>query len=437
MQITIHRGTHQIGGNCVEVRSGSERLILDVGMPLMDSNGQPFDASVLRRKRARQLLDEGILPGVRGLFRDPADRTPSPQAILLSHSHADHVGLIPYTRPSIGVHLSKGTSKMLLAGSMFANQKDIDKNRKREAKPRTPLRSGGFRIVPYNVDHSAYDSLAFLIEAEGKRLLYTGDLRLHGRKPGMARLLTRVARGRIDVAIMEGTHTESSGEQAITEDALEKQIVDDIQCTQGIVLAHFSPMHVDRLVTFFRAAKKTKRVFVADPYTAWVLYLIHRQCKVPDPRNCPRVKVYYNRGFLESYRRKNLRCVYEKFCHTRIEMNDILASPQRFLMVVRPAMIAEDFRGTLPEGSRCIYSYWPGYLQRPQSAGFEQKVTSAGARFLKAHTSGHIFAEDTAEFLRDIDPKVVIPIHTTNPEAFRGLGREVRILNDGEPYEVI
>jgi ribonuclease J len=90
----------------------------------------------------------------------------------------------------------------------------------------------------------------------------------------------------------------------------------------------------------------------------------------------------------------------------------------------------------LPQGSCCIYSYWPGYLERPQSAGLEQKVASAGARFIKAHTSGHIFAEDTAEFLRGIDPKVVIPIHTFNPEAFRGLGRQVRILNDGEPYEV-
>jgi ribonuclease J len=60
----------------------------------------------------------------------------------------------------------------------------------------------------------------------------------------------------------------------------------------------------------------------------------------------------------------------------------------------------------------------------------------AGGEFIVAHTSGHIFAEDTAEFLRDIDPKVVIPIHTFAPEAFRGLGRRVQVLGDGEPYEV-
>lgn len=30
MIVTIHRGTREIGGNCVEVQSGDTRLVLDV-----------------------------------------------------------------------------------------------------------------------------------------------------------------------------------------------------------------------------------------------------------------------------------------------------------------------------------------------------------------------------------------------------------------------
>ena len=122
MQITIFRGTHSIGGNCVEVRSGSNRLILDVGMPLVDADGKSFDSKTLRGKSVQRLLGEEVLPKVPGLFADLSDKTPSPDAILLSHSHTDHVGLIPYTRPAIPVHLSEGASKMLMAGSMFAGQ---------------------------------------------------------------------------------------------------------------------------------------------------------------------------------------------------------------------------------------------------------------------------------------------------------------------------
>lgn len=436
MQITIHRGTHEIGGNCVEVRSGAHRIILDVGMPLVDSKGQPFESKALRGKSVRQLLDEGILPRVPGLFADPSDKTPSPEAILLSHSHTDHVGLIPYTRPGIDVYLSEGTSKMLLAGSMFAAQKDIDRDRKRDVTVGKAFAIGDFKITAYNVDHSAYDSLAFIIEAEGKRVLYSGDMRLHGRKPGMAKRLTRAAKGRIDLALMEGTHAEASGERLLSEQDLEDQIADQIKDSPGIALANFSPMHVDRLVTFFRAAKKTKRTFVADAYTAWVLYLIQSKCGVPDPRTCPLVKVYYPQAFLKTYRRKNQQCVFDKFQHKRIGMEELAASPGQFVMVFRPTMIAQDFGGKLPEGSCCIYSYWPGYLERPSSADFEQEVAAAGGQFLKAHTSGHIFAEDTATFLGEIGPKMVIPIHTFQPEAFERLGFHVPRLNDGESYEV-
>ena len=38
------------------------------------------------------------------------------------------------------------------------------------------------KITPYTVDHSAYGAFMFLIVADGKRILYTGDYRNHGYK---------------------------------------------------------------------------------------------------------------------------------------------------------------------------------------------------------------------------------------------------------------
>jgi ribonuclease J len=234
---------------------------------------------------------------------------------------------------------------------------------------------------------------------------------------------------------MEGTHTESTGEQRLTERDLENQIVGQIKGTPGLVLPHFSPMNVDRLVTFLRAAQRTNRIFVADHYTAWVMYLICHQCRIPDPQTSNRIRVYFPRSFLKSYKRKNQHQVVQKFERNRIEMEEILETPRRFLMPFRLSML-EDFDGKLPEGSCCIYSYWAGYLERPESADFEERVANAGAGFIKAHTSGHIFAEDTSEFLNEIKPQVVIPIHTFEPKAFRRLPVRVYEPKDGEVCDV-
>lgn len=73
---------------------------------------------------------------------------------------------------------------------------------------------------------------------------------------------------------------------------------------------------------------------------------------------------------------------------------------------------------------------------RATAADLEESVTNAGARFIQAHTSGHIFAEDTYEFLKEINPKVVIPIHTFEPEAFRRLPVRVFEPKDGEVCDV-
>jgi ribonuclease J len=34
MRARIHRGAREIGGNCVEIEAGAERIVLDIGLPL-------------------------------------------------------------------------------------------------------------------------------------------------------------------------------------------------------------------------------------------------------------------------------------------------------------------------------------------------------------------------------------------------------------------
>lgn len=69
---------------------------------------------------------------------------------------------------------------MMYVGLKFAGQAGVGRNRQKIFDPTQPFKIGDFTVTAYPVDHSAFDSMAFIIEAEGKRVLYSGDLRLHG-----------------------------------------------------------------------------------------------------------------------------------------------------------------------------------------------------------------------------------------------------------------
>ncbi len=52
------------------------------------------------------------------------------------------------------------------------------------------------------------------------------------------------------------------------------------------------------------------------------------------------------------------------------------------------------------------------------------------------HTSGHIHAADIVKFVEAINPRHVLPIHTTRPEVFRRYFPQALPLNDGMVWEV-
>ena len=70
MNISIIRGQNQIGGNIIEICSKNAKIILDTGSELQEKIPK--------------------VPDIKGLFQDK----PNYNAVLISHYHSDHIGLI-------------------------------------------------------------------------------------------------------------------------------------------------------------------------------------------------------------------------------------------------------------------------------------------------------------------------------------------------------
>lgn len=247
MRVRIHRGASEIGGNCVELEIDAKRLVLDLGRPL--------DAEC-----------DSDLPNVAGLSA-PDDG--SLLGVILSHPHQDHYGLVALADPSVPIYVGEAAAAILEAASFFTPSG----LRLRPAgflEDRRPFALGPYTVTPFLVDHSAFDSYALLVEGAGRRLFYTGDFRAHGRKASLVRQLCDRPPKDIDVVLLEGTHVRGEGEgiNGPSERDVELSMAETFRTANGLGVVFSSTQNLDRLVTIYRACKRSRRTLVVDLYAA-------------------------------------------------------------------------------------------------------------------------------------------------------------------------
>jgi ribonuclease J len=286
------------------------------------------------------------------------------------------------------------------------------------------------------VDHSAFDALAFSIEYEGKRILYTGDFRAHGRKGWtIDRLLTDVPKG-IDALLMEGTTIGRTNGATLTEEDVANQAETLCKTSNEPVLVCQSGQNVDRWCSFFRAAKRTNRLFIVDPYVAHIMDEIAaiNGNTIPSAyKNKGTVRVYYPHYIKQkeiAYRYKPLK----------IEADEIARERHRIVMLVRTGM--EKYLKKLHgndealHGGMLLYLMWSGYKKKTNTKAFLDYIEKCGMSIQDLHSSGHADVDTLKKLASTLQPKTLIPIHTFHPDRYEMFGCEVRALQDGESHLV-
>jgi len=421
MRVRIHRGAHEIGGSCVEVEAAGCRLVLDVGRPL----SSPRDASV-------------PLPDVAGF----GGGDPSLAGVVISHAHQDHWGLVDQVAAGVPIYLGAATRRILAEAGFWSSGIDIDAAG--VLVHRTPLDIGPFRVTPFLNDHSAFDAYSLLVEAEGKRLFYTGDIRGHGRKGAIFEELLRKPPAGVDVMLMEGTNIRpgheppapETPEPVATETDVEVACAATFRDTDGLVLVVSSAQNIDRLVTLYRATLQADRDFVMDLYIAGVARATG-SANIPQPGpDWPRIHVYV--PLWQRRRVKDAGAFHrvDEIKPYRLYEEGLAADPARFVVSFTlsdgPRLAAA---GALA-GARAVWSLWTGYLGEPRGQQLQRFLDGAGIPLVVHHTSGHASIADLQRLAAAVAPRRIVPIHSLGGHRYADLFDRVDPQPDGAWWAV-
>jgi len=415
MQIIIHRGSKEIGGSCVEVEASGRRILIDLGLPL--------DA---------EINDKKYLPSIPGL--DGSDD--SLLAILISHPHLDHFGLLAHVSDKIPVIMGKDARSIAEKAASFMKDGFQIQPSDMNLKSGQTIRIGPFMITPYLVDHSAYDAYALLIEADGKRIFYSGDLRMHGRKASLTENLISNPPQNIDVLMLEGSllgRTENIG-RSPSEEEIEQEFASIFRETDGLVMVHASAQNIDRVVSIYKAAIRSGRRLLIDLYTAVVLDATNNR-NIPQSYS-PLVSLWVPQVQRVQIKNRKWFPLLKKHSKHRIYHGEVKGIANRAVLLFRPVYMKDIERADCIDGAAYIYSQWEGYWERDSSAELRNWIAKHNITKRSIHTSGHASIHDLQRFASAIKPKRIVPIHTFYPEKYANLFKNVEVHEDGESWDV-
>jgi ribonuclease J len=415
VRVRIHRGADEIGGNVVEVEHERDRIVLDLGLPLYSALG-----------------DHDPMPPINGLPDGASDLL----GVILTHAHPDHYGLIPQVGDAVQIFCGDATARILSAAAFFTpagmalTPADVLVDQR-------ALHIGPFKVTPLLVDHSAYDALALLVEAGGRRLFYTGDIRGHGRKSRLFEALVAKPPPAIDVLLMEGTRIDERDARSrglASEAAVEAEVLKTIGTAPGVVLALFSPQNIDRLVSIYRATRRSGRTLVLDLYGASVAAATGNS-SIPQA-SWDGVRVYVPQAQRIRVKESGEFTRVQEIAASRIYGEELAANPERYVLLFRESMARELGRANCLDGAVAVWSMWVGYLSRPAGLRLREFLAARGVPLVIHHASGHATSADLLRLAAAVKARRVVPIHTPAPQGFLSLVENAEIRKDGEWWDV-
>jgi len=489
VELSFFGGVDEIGGNKILLQDGKTRTFLDFGLSF--GLQQTYYDEYLQA-RPFGTIDEylafGLLPRIKGLYREDHLKHTSPkhelldskkaaEAVLISHAHMDHVGLIPYLRPDIQL-VGSGTTHNILSylqdttngdagdfcdwhpsfrlismkrggGMKRATSADLEAEKKTREyvtlQKGQPHELGDIEVVMYPVDHSLPGSDAYVITTSSGSIAYTGDLRFHGYNSGTTREFAKALEG-ADVKVLLCEGTRASDKPGFTEESLENELTRVFGDTKKLVLVNYSARDTGRLLSLSRAATACGRRLLINPNQDYYLKVLRDGGEKSLPAEndvdilLPRKGwgVWGNSDYDEKNQKEDYTASYPKAVREHMFQQSALVTPDDVADAQTDYVVTCSFyelnllHDLKPkEGSCFIWSQSEPYDEETVIDFNRVKnwLTHFGLgapRLL--HCSGHMCGQEIEQLIKSTNPEIVVPIHTLEPDFFKKWHKDVRVI---------
>jgi ribonuclease J len=297
-------------------------------------------------------------------------------------------------------------------------------------------KSCSLNLKCFPLDHSIPGACAWGIETSSGWIIYSGDLRLHGKREQLTRQFIEEA-GKLKprALILEGTNV--LRETNVRERDVYDNGLKAIKGATGMVIADFPPRDVDRLRTFLDIAKESGRKLAILPKDAYLLKTMRLlEPDTPDVVRDDGIVIYQ-----ETVASKNPRPWIQNICqecgHKIVLAGDISSAQDRFILCFsfwdlnelpsihpRPGSLYV-FSSSEPhdEEQEIDFRRLGHWLEHFGLKSFGLPVETGDGWVIPEverglHASGHARGCDLLEVARGIKPQVLIPVHTEHPKFF-------------------
>jgi ribonuclease J len=467
--LTVYGGIKEIGGNKILLEDNDTKIFLDFGMSF--KRRQKYFEEFLTPRSANGIGDFialNLIPDINGIYREDLiehlgrkPKKPDVQAVILSHAHADHANYISFLHKNIPIYCSE-TSKSILDAVFEQSQRNIEnevinfkkrplyrseyKNPPIERKFKT-FRTGKkiyidtLEIEPIHVDHSLPGANGIIVHTNEGSIVYTGDLRMHGLHANMTNDFIDKSRETKPIAmITEGTriNIKKTGE---SESKVYQHSKKEISKNKKLTIVDFNFKDIDRFTTFYKIAKDLDKKLVISFKHACFLERYHKDKKLksPDSRddNVLILKpkrltgTYIDEDYTDMYIKKRLN--YSNI----ITSEEITKKPSEY-MVVLNFYYFNMLIDLKPKGGLYIHSLSEPFNEEMEISYERMKawIKHFNLKFVQSHCSGHINGTDLKDLIKNVTPKVLLPIHTEHPGIFRTLSMQTRMIKEGKRYKL-